>query len=181
MENKIQIYDDIVPLSIQDSIEKLTTSKFINWSYHENIGKFSNDPNSPYIPGFTHYLTNFITREIDMNYAFFYLQPLYLLINYLNLTLDKVIVSRLFFQMPSNTDLKLDPHVDMPDSHLVCLYYINNSDGDTTFFNGENEIKKISPKKGRIVLFDGSIKHSGGIPKNSPRFVLNINFTKKLI
>ena len=100
--------------------------------------------------------------------------------NHLNLNLDKVLVSRLFFQIPSNINLRLDPHNDIYEPHLVCLYYINDSDGDTVFFNKENEIKRVSPKKGRIVLFDGAIKHSAGIPKNLPRFILNINFTKIL-
>ena len=182
MKERIEIYDDLVPLSIQDSIENLTTSKDINWNYHKNIVKnLEENPNLPYIPGFSHYLINLLTREVDMDYAFFYLQPLYLLINYLNLTLDKIIVSRLFFQIPSNIDFRLDPHVDMPDPHLVCLYYINDSDGDTIFFNGENEIKRVSPKKGRIVFFDGSIKHSAGIPKNSPRFILNTSFIQSNI
>jgi len=181
MEEKIQVYDDIVPLSIQDSIEELTTSKSINWYYHKNIVKSNKSINLPYIPGFSHYLVNLLTREFDMDYAFIYLQPLYLLINHLNLTLDKIIVSRLFFQIPSNIDFRLDPHVDMRDPHLVCLYYINDSDGDTIFFNGENEIKRVSPKKGRIVFFDGSIKHSAGIPKNSPRFILNTSFIESNI
>ena len=65
----------------------------------------------------------------------------------------------------------------MDEPHLVCLYYINDSDGDTIFFNKNNIIKEVSPKKGRIALFDGSIEHSAGIPKTSPRFILNINFT----
>jgi len=66
--------------------------------------------------------------------------------------------------------------VDLPFDHLVVLYYVNDSDGDTVFFNKQNEIvKSVSPKKGRVVAFDGSIYHGGGIPKKGPRCAINFD------
>lgn len=55
------------------------------------------------------------------------------------------------------------------------LYYVNDSDGDTLFFNDEDEIiERISPKKGMGVLFDSNVKHAAQNPIDSyKRLVVN--------
>jgi hypothetical protein len=78
------------------------------------------------------------------------------------------------------------PHVDFPNSHMVLLYYVNDSDGDTVIFDQDHHSKKIpeltvnrtiSPKAGAAILFDGLTYHSSSSPKNAKeRIVLNINF-----
>jgi len=178
MGEKIEIYDDLVPLSIQDNIENLTTGKDIPWAYYRNVVQ-GTDPNLPYIPGFSHYVVSSADEYFDNNFVWPCLQPLYSLTTHIKLSIDKIFQSRLFLQVPSNIDIRLDPHTDSDQPHLVCLYYINDSDGDTIFFNGKDIIKQVSPKKGRIVFFDGSIQHSAGIPKDSPRFIINTNFSAK--
>jgi len=70
--------------------------------------------------------------------------------------------------------------------HLVVLYYVNDSDGDTIIYDqiGQpNNIdksalkikQKISPKKGRCVLFNGKWLHNSSSPQNSPRCILNFD------
>lgn len=61
-------------------------------------------------------------------------------------------------------------HIDSPDKHLVVLYYVNNSDGPTVIGK-----KIISPKQGRLVIFDGSIYHTHFLPRFSNRVTLNFN------
>ena len=78
------------------------------------------------------------------------------------------------------------PHIDVPDlcgeeDYVTAIYYLNDSTGDTLFFsldesNELQEIKKVSPKRNRIVYFDGSILHAGSPPLSGKRFVLNMNF-----
>jgi hypothetical protein len=78
------------------------------------------------------------------------------------------------------------PHVDMTTPHMVLLYYVNDSDGDTVIFDQSyhsEEISEltinrtISPKAGAAVFFDGLKYHSSSSPKNAKeRIVLNINF-----
>jgi len=71
------------------------------------------------------------------------------------------------------------PHIDFHSPHYVFLYFINDSDGDTVFFdkNGTEESFVIEPKAGRAVVFDGSIYHASSSPKNhKTRATLNINF-----
>ena len=72
------------------------------------------------------------------------------------------------------------PHIDFFEMNLLsCIYYVNDSDGDTLFFDSSNKlnvIERVSPKKGRFVLFDGNILHTGQHPiKNKKRMVVNIN------
>ena len=77
-----------------------------------------------------------------------------------------------------STSIVNKPHIDHYHPHQVLLLYLNESDGDTFFYNNHGEIiKKISPKANSAVLFDGSIMHSSSTPcKNSRRIALNINF-----
>ena len=47
-------------------------------------------------------------------------------------------------------------HTDMKCPHTVCLYYVNDADGDTFFFDKNREIvDRVTPKKGSMVVFDG--------------------------
>ena len=77
------------------------------------------------------------------------------------------------------------PHVDQDRPHKVFLYYVNDSDGDTFFFNerfGQQVDKftiesRVSPKMGRAVFFDGNIYHASSSPiKSKMRCILNIDF-----
>ena len=76
-----------------------------------------------------------------------------------------------------------NPHVDVdfgnPEAskHLSMLYYVNDSDGNTIFFeespkefNGTlTEKQSVTPKKGTAVIFDSTTIHAGQIPTNSKR------------
>lgn len=88
-------------------------------------------------------------------------------------------------------------HVNQKDPHLVMLYYVNDSDGDTIFYNKTfNDLEKIivypeedsgelkesfrvSPKKGRIVFFDGSIYHAPSTPSKGFRCIITLDLFGK--
>jgi ectoine hydroxylase-related dioxygenase (phytanoyl-CoA dioxygenase family) len=58
----------------------------------------------------------------------------------------------------------------------VVFYYVNDADGDTVFFDQNHQVmKSVSPKKGRLIIFDGTLYHGGGIPKKGPRCAINFN------
>lgn len=79
------------------------------------------------------------------------------------------------------------PHVDNVMDHLVFLYYVNDSDGDTVIYNQkysgkqyyQNNLtifKTVSPKAGSAILFDGRYFHTYYAPlKNDIRCVINMN------
>lgn len=90
-------------------------------------------------------------------------------------------------------------HYDRINEHIAMVYYINDSTGDTCFYdniNGNNAesvnhgfnninyehyslLKKITPKMGRCVVFDGKLAHYGDYPLNGDRFIINFNFAAK--
>ena len=76
------------------------------------------------------------------------------------------------------------PHIDSDKKHISMIYYVNDSDGETTIYNkisGENlkdikPVKKFKPKKGSFLIFDGSRYHSSKPPQNNElRCVINFN------
>lgn len=81
---------------------------------------------------------------------------------------------RIFLQAPMVVEQPHKaPHINRPGNHWVVLYYINDSDGTTAFYNSDGTVRtEVEPKRNRLVIFDGTIKHSVGIPKTAPRAVL---------
>ena len=87
------------------------------------------------------------------------------------------------------------PHIDNDNgNHISFIYYVNDSDGDTYLFDkvldknspietykrkvSNLKIKKrVSPKKGRILIFDSNRFHASSPPLNHPtRCVINMVF-----
>ena len=70
-------------------------------------------------------------------------------------------------------------HLDKPSKgYMSLLYYVNDSDGDTIFFDKNiRMIKRVNPKKNRAILFDSNILHAGSNPiKSKKRIVINTIF-----
>ena len=108
--------------------------------------------------------------------------------------LETIYYGRSFLQVPLRHEEGLsNPHVDITNfDHLVCLYYVFDADGETVFFDKRSEtedrpsfqnyniIDKVSPKQGRVVLFDGRQYHANYLPKDcKTRSVINMNLGGK--
>jgi hypothetical protein len=110
---------------------------------------------------------------------------------------NQILQARGFMSMPVSKDTvdKIDkPHVDGYHHHMVCIYYVNDSDGDTVIFNKQSgnyvfdtqlkELKPndlpilqtITPKKGRCVIFNGKFFHASTQPTTGVRCIINFNF-----
>ena len=68
------------------------------------------------------------------------------------------------------------------------LYYVNDADGDTILYNYRSKnikdipnyedikiIKKVTPKQGRVLVFDGMTWHTAQQPTKGPRCVINFD------
>ena len=66
----------------------------------------------------------------------------------------------------------------MHEPHIVCLYYVINSDGETILFKNKKIHKKIKPKQGRLLIFDGNMVHTAYQPKKNIRCIINFNVEK---
>ena len=101
---------------------------------------------------------------------------------------------RLAMNLSDNIGGAHQQHIDQSTPHTVLLYYINDSDGDTilykeranplTYLAGDypkefNVDVRVTPKKGRAIIFDGLQFHSASSPKNFlKRQIININVLK---
>ena len=96
-----------------------------------------------------------------------------------------VVQGRSFLQFPLNLDSTDDdtPHIDLSegDRHIVVLYYVVTSDGDTVIYNERTESdnytvkQKVSPIQGRVVIFDGGLYHTAQQALKNIRCVVNYN------
>jgi hypothetical protein len=104
------------------------------------------------------------------------------------LNLDEELLSRIKINMllPRDVDYMWHtPHVDSTDKHTVLLYYVNDSDGPTYFFEEKYDgtiknsctiMQEIEPEKGKYIIFDGNHFHASSQPSNNLRSVINFNF-----
>lgn len=194
------VYDDIVSPDYQDFLENI----FVNQAGMQWV--IVPDLNSPPI------ITEFngvncfidtvanerktyglvrqpITRGVDSDPVLGTLLKsfIYAVTDRIDVKVTKINAARAFMQLPWDGPEQSKFHVDDIEPHMVLLYYVNDSDGDTLlsdtrYVSGNPDhgvdakvIKRISPKKGRAILFDGSIYHAASIPKKGLRCVLNFN------
>ena len=177
----ITIIEDFIPKDKQDELEAYVKDPKFPYRFHK-IHIYENGDKEDL--QLTHHLMMY--GENDVSPHFPIISPLYD-------TITKMFGSITFFRAKVNCTFPApgipsytpqEPHVDLKYEdgrsipHLVCLYYINDSDGPTYFYSESGDIiEKIEPKKGTAVIFDGSIMHAGSNPVNFPfRFAFNINF-----
>ena len=71
-------------------------------------------------------------------------------------------------------------HVDMPmhsSPYSTTVYYINDSDGPTVLYNDDDsELIRCEHERGKLIVFDGNIKHHASRPSKDIRCVMNFCF-----
>ena len=83
-------------------------------------------------------------------------------------------------------------HINRNVPHLVMMYYVNDCDGDTILYDKTlddipfklyysdsdyefNIQHKITPKRGRILFFDGRVYHASSTPTKSIRCIITLD------
>ena len=195
MIDEILVYDDIIPKHKQDQLEELFTSNKLCWLFFKDIALPISEIKRLGIkqltPGIACYIKQDSPKFINENL----LREVKLIPEESCKKMGKVCKdiynARSFMHFPTPLDLKKEYdniHVDINYDHLVCLYYVNDSDGDTYLFDKTkkelpyltkdsklNILQKVSPKKGRVVLFNGNRYHSSSAPTKDVRCIINFN------
>jgi len=70
-------------------------------------------------------------------------------------------------------------HIDDDQPHWVFIYYVNDADGDTLLYEGDEITHRIAPKRGRAVVFDGACWHASSPPVDANfRCIINYNLAR---
>ena len=175
----IHLIDKVLNSSEADYYYNLITNYKFNWYLSKNIGSKSAEVSDTSY-GFAHtmYQSNTEGPVVLSEYYHNTLHVLYKACEQAKLHINDVYASRVFFQTPSQQPGNIiHKHNDISEEHLVFIYYVNDSDGDTVFFDNEdNEIFRQTPKRNTGVIFDGSILHSAET-SSQHRFIINYNFS----
>lgn len=202
MIDEIHIIDDVIPKSYQDEIEKVLlydAQWMLKYDVTYDKSLFdqvqATNPSLKPRPGFNHSLVRDFTVVSPIHV---FLKPLILQgLDRVGLTLDRVSLGRAFLQTPNvdlSQDIKDPLHVDSHQSHMVFLYYVVSSEGQTLLtdckadwetdipfrpsrftYDKCNIIKRVTPKKGRLLMFDGRHYHAAEQSRKDMRCIINYN------
>jgi hypothetical protein len=116
--------------------------------------------------------------------------------NHINFNLEKIsrcIAGIQGVQVIREKNKVCNIHINQKTPHLVLLYYVNDVDGETILFDKTiddiqdeddmylderhefNVVSKITPKQGRILLFDGKTYHSASSPTTGIRCIITLD------
>ena len=198
LQMKLKIIDNVLNNALLISIQERINATEMPWNFVQNSAysrpelikqtplnySFSHFVLKPNFTSETTYHKEVVSPLNDMTYSIsLILKDLFELDNTYS-------VFRLRWGMTTTIDKlhRNTPHTDLDlyngDVHIphkVILFYLNDSDGDTYFYDKEHKIiDSVTPKGNRAVLFDGSILHSSSKPiEFTRRIVLNINLIDK--
>ena len=199
LNEKIYVFDDIIDLDFQNDIKNLLISDYeydgkypFPWYYIDDITylPMEGDPDNQGRQGFMHAYVTYDGREklTGTQVSRFHNVFVPLLQNAckkLGIMNVNILQGRSFLQVPLNLkDRSVDtPHIDINDrdNFFVVLYYVCDSDGDTIIYNETQESdqytikQRVTPKQGRVVIFDGMLYHTAEQPLNNTRCIVNYN------
>jgi hypothetical protein len=191
--NEIFEIEDVIPVAFQNTIEKILMGKsfpfYLNTETVNYVSDGDNsdlywDKNTQDAPQFVHVV---IQDESQKSEYWSVLRPLlYFIISKANIefSVDRCKVNLNHANSKFANNHHYPPHKDpaAPGS-IAAIYYVNDCDGDTLLFkepkdnriDGEYEIiKRVSPKKGKVLLFPANTVHCGTPPQTSEvRCVVN--------
>ena len=183
--NKILIFDDVIDLEYQNIIKEILLGDRqykgydFPWYLTHDVTKPAK-ADSQLRPAFFHGYVDYPSELSSVFHDVFIrlIQNSCAKIDRKNVD---VLQGRSFCQLPISSDkISVDtPHIDIKEDHFVMLYYVCDSDGDTIIYNEQIKSEtytlqqRVTPKQGRVVLFDGSYYHTAEQPLNNIRCVVN--------
>tara|TARA_B100000282_G_scaffold163561_1_gene118277 strand:+ start:69 stop:644 length:576 start_codon:yes stop_codon:yes gene_type:complete len=186
-DSEIIVIDNVIDPDYQEQIRSILLGEVnygdyeFPWYYTKDITK-SDLPNSQKRPAFSHlYVKSY--GQVVSEFHNIFIDLITVCCHRLEMTEVNVIQGNSFLQLPLTTKRgKVDtPHIDTNEKNFVMLYYVCDSDGDTIIYNEKVESEKytvkesVTPKQGRVVLFDGGLFHTAEQPISNTRCVVNYN------
>jgi hypothetical protein len=199
----IYIIDDVIPLSKQTEIEDLFTYSTMPWIFNRDISLTQQEIKKLGITKLTpgigtpikDYQSKYVNSEILDKIKII---PEQACIG-IDTICDEIYQARGFIHFPLILELRREYdniHIDLAFEHLIVLYYVNDTDGDTFIFDKTtdykninlasvetqselNIIKRVSPKKGRALVFNGNRYHSSSGPTKDIRCIINFDISIK--
>ena len=190
-EGEIIVIDDFISLEYQEKIklELLGLDNSFPWNYSEDVTG-AGDYDSQHRPALGHQYVSIDddndTSEIESVYHHLFVPMLSKACQHLKMPQTEVLQGRSFLQFPLvdvDTSVVDTPHIDLDEGweHIVVLYYVIDSDGDTIIYNERTESpsytekQRVSPKQGRVVIFEGGQYHTAAQPTKGTRCIVNYN------
>lgn len=193
----VNVIEDFIPIAMQDEIEALMFDANFPWFFNSQTvyddihkGYFYNDKNTVSGPQFNH--TFLHDRTVNSDFCKNVSPLMFYFGVHSGVKVDKPIRIKANLTVPDivyGEHLHRPAHYDTIDDNVItAIYYVNDSDGDTIFFedpeeknlvnvNELKEIRRVAPKKGQMVYFDGNTLHANALNKNTKhRCVINFNF-----
>jgi len=200
----VKVIDNFLTKSYHKDILELMTSNKFDWYYIDNIS-YSEEPYNFFFGservysahfneyGFEHTFWDEETgQKMNNSYSHFIKPALYQIMDVTNCDL----IFRARADMVTWTGKENFIHIahsDLPTPNIAAVFYVNESDGDTIFYNVKlddvpkdkdlkdlKEYDRVSPKANRLVIFEGDLLHTGSSPtKHKNRILINSNYIKK--
>ncbi len=190
-QGEIIVIDNFISLEYQEKIklELLGLDNAFPWNYSEDVTG-AGDYDSQHRPALGHQYVGIDddndTSEIMSVYHHLFVPMLSKACQHLKMPQTEVLQGRSFLQFPLvniDTSVVDTPHIDLDEGweHIVVLYYVIDSDGDTIIYNERTESpsytekQRVSPKQGRVVIFEGGQYHTAAQPTKGTRCIVNYN------
>ncbi len=190
MDKPYIIVDDLLPENIADNIEN-TMLYNVPWRFITDV---TYSGVNKHTPAFAHVFINNEWEGFKSDYLHIIDPIIEAGCAAVNFKKQHLLKARSFLQAPLHdnySSTSIDPlHTDQPFPHTVFLYYCFDAEGDTILVDkklsmkGESidldpsshpELIRVTPKKNRLLVFDGLYYHTAQQPKEGLRMIINMN------
>ena len=186
MNGEVFVFDDIINLTYQTKIKELIMNKgsynnlHFPWYVIKDIScsEEYEDQGGRFV-----FIHNFAVEEgISSQFHPFFLKLIQNSCKKINLKKVEIHQGSSILELPSfEKDFIDDPYASVKNS-VSMIYFVTDSDGDVIIYNEKEKSKsytikkKISPKQGRVILFDGELYHVDEEPNEYLRCTVNYDF-----
>jgi hypothetical protein len=192
MNFEYEVIENFIPLSWQEDVKEMLFSPTFPWYFSSDV-TLGDSARGNLNPAFSH---TFCSNKIIHSGYFGAFSPMaHIGVDKARVKFTGINYCRTFLQLPLSESIrkKVDPiHIDQHGDHLVVLYYVVDSDGDTIFVDKKSrgdekergleakdykELFRVTPKQGRAVVFNGRYYHTAEQPVKNKRCIVNLDIS----